>query len=231
MEKTKKFTLIELLVVIAIIAILASILLPALGKARNKAKTIKCTSNLKQLGGLTTIYTGDFDGYIHSVHHMGYSDWRGVWAFYLLDAYVTPNATDYDVAKTLKDSIITCPGALVKGYPYGITSVFTHYGMNSYMSSKRIARVGADSKLFVDTVVHVSDTDRRGYYMLNRFLGTVTLGVGNRDCGVDLRHVNGRSANVAYIDGSARTVRSPYDIPKGGIGGSYTSHPFGEWRP
>ncbi|MHB9139823.1 MAG: type II secretion system protein [Victivallaceae bacterium] len=85
--REKDFTLIELLVVISIIAILASLLLPALNKARNKAHEIKCLSNMKQLATYEIFYSNDFKYLSWSTNTNNYKGLDGFWCRYFAIKY------------------------------------------------------------------------------------------------------------------------------------------------
>jgi prepilin-type N-terminal cleavage/methylation domain-containing protein/prepilin-type processing-associated H-X9-DG protein len=157
--KTQAFTLIELLVVVAIIAVLVAILLPALAAARGQAKTVACTSNLRQQGMAVAQYcdlhNGTYPAAIYGPAYGwpddGYGYKNSIWTYQLMKAGVAGYRQDTldSVGVKVPEMIMPGIGMLPQGMwrcPEGISMLFdqmatltdgysvprsTHYGMNA----------------------------------------------------------------------------------------------------
>lgn len=235
MKKRMIFTLIELLVVIGIIAILASMLLPALNQARNKAKVIKCISNQKQISLMFANYVDDYDGFFVPLMdrsgNLGFSAGLTItWPVFFRKLYkatpeiffcdLAPVQTQYQYSSGA-NSALEVPD-LTNPYRWA----WINYGYNTKLgltasngtvfSMTKISRIKRTSSVVVigDSIDYTANREFRTTSVLSYTSGGVNMLSG--------RHPNKRVA-ITWADGH---VSNDFTVNNGSISSASASYPI-----
>ena len=208
------FTLIELLIVIAIIAILASLLLPALSRTRSRAHSIKCISNEKQVGLAMTAYSNDFSGYQPRMYMSGF----GYWSLALCKLSYLPRSgggnnisqvlicPDYHISTGLTNGGGS-PSYTLAQLTYNGREIYSDPGLladwDSWIKAYTLVRDPSRKVQFFDGITQNSYGDHIGQVC---YMGRIAPGKTGTGNSVDWRH-SATGAEV-YSSQSAGLLRS-----------------------
>ena len=232
-RKGNAFTLIELLIVIAIIAILASMLLPALNKAREKAQAISCTSNFKQFGTIFFLYTGDNQDNIPTDNYQSTVQWLEL---------MSPYLPGYKWGSGKKAPVLSCPSIRSRG----IKNEYYHTDvtLNSQASVRcdnanlennadyrdtpdKFSRHKRQSDTFMAS--EYTQEQSSGYTVLSLYNHYKSLADWSNGAWMKSHYYrHGGRMNMIYLDGHARLVQprevNPYTYV------NIKDVPFSSWR-